>query len=113
MFTRGKQAEPKEGKNKMTKKERKLAAEMAQKAELIRAEGIDVPDTGPTVAGADAGAPPSLPLRVSKGLPGSSRRTNMARERMVQQQKKVKLSFADRLTSIWSSARSLRRILVS
>lgn len=100
MFTRGKQAKPKEGLNKITKEERKLAAEVTQKAELIRAEHFDVPDVGSTVvsAGADAGAPSSVPPRASKSLPATSRQANMARERMRQRQKKVKLSFADRLT---------------
>ena len=99
MFKRGKKGEEKEGKKKATKQERKLAAEMAEKAELMRAAGISMPDPKPPVVSANGeSTPPTTPLRTPGGLLKSSQRsTNKARERMGQQ-KKVKLSFKDRLT---------------
>jgi|EP01043_Picozoa_sp_COSAG02_P036554 hypothetical protein len=99
MFKRGKKGEEKEDKKKMTKKERKLAAEKADKAELMRAEGINMPDTkSPVVSPKGESTPPTTPLRTPGGLLKSSQRSaNKARERMGQQ-KQVKLSFKDRLT---------------
>lgn len=96
MFKRGKKGEEKEDKKKMTKKEKRLAAEMAEKAELMRAEGISMPD--PKLPVVSSATPPTTPLRTPGGLLQSSQRSaNRARERMGQQQK-VKLSFKDRLT---------------
>ena len=99
MFKRGKKGEEKEGKKKTTKQDRKLAAEKAEKAELMRAAGISMPDPqSPVVSANGESTPPTTPLGMPGGLLRSSQRsTNRARERMGQQ-KKVKLSFKDRLT---------------
>ena len=96
MFKRGKKGERKEGKQ-MTKKEKKLAAEVAAKEDLMRAAGIEMPNS-------------SQQQKLESPLSSSQRSANRARERM-KQQKRVKLSFKDRLTDKVASGPSIAQHL--
>lgn len=91
-FGKKKDAAPK--KPKLTKQEKRLRAEMEAKSDLMRASGIDMPQP---VAVA-AAPPPTLQRSLSTSrMPSVGYSANKAREKQGSQ-KKVKLSFKERMT---------------
>jgi hypothetical protein len=101
MFKRGQKGDnQQQPEKKMSKKEKRLAAEMAEKAELMRASGVDMPDPEQqraVVAAAAEAARDSEPTTSGRLMPDMGRSINKARQSHGQQ-KQVKLSFKDRMT---------------